>query len=174
MIECENISPCDEFCENLRSNENHTAQNDKHNDFPFQSTHTSRKKPNGKNDLLIMYNNIRGLKGKMNSLNALLNENCPHIFLLTETQLRSNNGINIPGYVFHSRKREEKVGGGVAILVRDDIRSNTFVHQSQRNLEIVWISLRRQKKCPLMIGCYYGKQESISKADIELEMNVAF
>ena len=93
----------------------------------------------------------------------------PHIFLLAETQLRSNNGINIPGYIFHGRKREEGVGGGVAILVRDDIRFNTTVHLSQRNLEIIWIGVRRHKKCPLMIGCYYGKQESrTKKTDIEI------
>ena len=68
-----------------------------------------------------MYANVRGLKGKIAGLNAVLDDMHPHIFLLTETQLRSNTGINIPNYTSYGRKREGKNGGGVGILVKDDI-----------------------------------------------------
>ena len=87
----------------------------------------------------LMYTNIRGMKGKLTSLTALLEENKPNLFLITETQLRSNTGMNIPGYEFYGRKREGGFGGGVGILVRSDIRQYTFTHYSNRNLEILWV-----------------------------------
>ena len=80
--------------------------------------------------------NVRGLKGKKASLTELANEKNPHLILITETQLRSNTGINIPGYTFYGRKREEKIGGGVGTLVRNDIRQNAASHTSERNIEI--------------------------------------
>ena len=72
----------------------------------------------------LMYSNIRGLKGKLTSLRQILNENKPHLFLITETQMRTNTGINIEGYTFHGRKREGKIGGGVGILIRNDVRTS--------------------------------------------------
>ena len=68
-----------------------------------------------------MYANIRGLKGKKTGLIEILQENQPHLFLLTETQLRSDISPKIANYVLYSKKREGKIGGGVAILVRVDI-----------------------------------------------------
>ena len=102
----------------------------------------------------------------------------PNLFFLTETQLRSNSGINIPGYIFHGRKREDKIGGGVGVgggvgfLIKDDIKQNVYVHTSERDLEITWASIRRKRLPPLIVGTYYGKQESISIEDIEREMSL--
>ena len=95
----------------------------------------------------------------------------PHLLLITETQLRSNIGISsfFDGYEFYGRKREGKVGGGVAALVRNDVRSNIAVHISQRTIESLWVSIRRNNQRPLMIGVYCGKQESCSIDDIEKE-----
>ena len=70
-------------------------------------------------------------------IKQVLGENQPHLFLITETQLKSNTGINIEGYTFFSRKREGRAGGGVAIFVRNDIRSNITVHYSEQNIEII-------------------------------------
>ena len=120
-----------------------------------------------------MYNNVRGLKSKITSLNEILQDNNPHLFLLTETQLRTNTGVQIEGYIFYGRKREGMIGGGVGILVRNDIKNNTAPHISSRNIEIMWASIRRKNLPPILVGVYYGKQESrTSKNEIELEMNL--
>ena len=118
-----------------------------------------------------MYSNIRGLRGKKASLTEVLHEKNPQIFLITETQLRSNTGTNIDGYTFYGRPRGNQPGGGVGILVRNDIRNNVAPHINDRNLEIMWVSIRRKNFPPLFIGTYYGKQESrTSKEEIEKEM----
>ena len=121
----------------------------------------------------MMYTNIRGMKGKKNGLTEILHDKDPHIFLLTETQLRSNVGMQIEGYQFFCRKREGKNGGGVGILVKNEIRDKIIPHISDRPIEIMWISVRRGNSLPLFIGVYYGKQESrTSKDEIENEMSL--
>ena len=107
-----------------------------------------------------MYTNIRGLKGKKATLRAILQDNKPHLFLLTETQLRSDTTEKFDGYDCHSRIREKKIGGGVAILVRRDFSLNTAIHKSDRGIEIIWVSVRRKGKPPFMVGTYYGRQET--------------
>ena len=89
-----------------------------------------------------MYANVRGMKSKVNSITTILNENKPELFLMTETQLRSNVGMNVSGYTFHGKKREGKVGGGVGILVRNDVKPNISVHRATRDIELIWISVR--------------------------------
>ena len=120
-----------------------------------------------------MYTNIRGMKGKKNSLIEILHDCEPQIFLLTETQLRSNTGMHIDGYKFFGRKREGKNGGGVGILVRNDIADRVIPHISDRPIEIMWISIRRKQLEPLFVSVYYGKQESrTNKEEIEHEMSL--
>ena len=120
-----------------------------------------------------MYTNIRGIKGKKVSLEEILHQQEPHAFLLTETQLRSDLSMNIKGYTLFHRKREGKIGGGVGILIRNDFRQNTAPHISDRPIEVIWISLSRKNLQPLLIGCYYGKQETrTSKNEIEQEMTL--
>ena len=120
-----------------------------------------------------MYANVRGIKSKLISINEVLVENNPHLFLLTETLLRTDTGLNIPGYTFYGKKREERTGGGVGILVRNDVRNNVASHISEKNIEMMWVSVRRKNSAPLIIGIYYGKQECrTSKGEIEAEMQL--
>ena len=121
----------------------------------------------------ILYTNIRGYKGKKNSLINILNDTQPHMFLLTETQMRANVNEKIGGYTLFSRTRKEKNGGGVAILVRDDIKNIVTPHIPNRNIELIWTFIQRKKKRPLFIGSYYGKQETrTSKNEIERELQL--
>ena len=119
-----------------------------------------------------MYANIRGMRGKLNSLTEILHEHDPQMFILTETQLKSNTGTNIKGYTLYSRVRTNGSGGGVAILVRNDVKKHVAPHISDRNIELMWVSIRRKQQPPIFVGSYYGKQESrTSKEDIEKEMS---
>ena len=119
-----------------------------------------------------MYANVRGMKSKKASIAETLNEHNPQVFLLTETLLRSNTGISIDGYTFFGKCRDGKTGGGVGILIHNDIKKHAAPHQSERDIEILWISIRRKNLPPILIGSYYGKQETrTSKAEIEKEMN---
>ena len=87
--------------------------------------------------------------------------------------MRSNINEKIGGYTLLSKVREGKNGGGVAILVRDDVKNFITPHIPDRNVELIWAFLHRKNKRPLFIGSYYGKQESrTSKNEIEREFQL--
>ena len=84
--------------------------------------------PNG-NNLLIMHLNVRGMINKQLELNQLLNtleKNGSKIDIVTlnETFLtkQKESLIKIPNYRMISNTRENKKGGGVAILVNKEIK----------------------------------------------------
>ena len=111
------------------------------------------------------------MKSKISSLIEQLTSEKPHFYLLTETLLTTDTDMQIQGYTFFGKSRNGRGGGGVAILVRNDIINLVTPHISDRDLEIMWVSFKRKKCMPIIIGCYYGKQESrCSKDEINIEM----
>ena len=117
----------------------------------------------------ILYTNIRGFRGKKHSLIEILEDTQPHLFLLTETQMRSNISEKIDGYTLFSRVRDQKNGGGVAILVRDDIRNIITPQVPERNIELIWAIIQRKKKPPLFIGSYLGNKR---REPTKMKLNV--
>ena len=121
----------------------------------------------------FFYANARGLKTKKISLIDILGELKPEVALFTETMLRSQNEFEIEGYTFFGKSRNKRACGGVGILVRDDLKGSIIPHETERETEILWVSLRRELLKPLFIGVYYGKQESRnSRDDMLLEMDL--
>ena len=119
-----------------------------------------------------MYSNVRGLKSKLSGLKEVMYDHNPHIFLLTETQLNSDTGVTIKGYTLFSKIRNSS-GGGVSILVRNDVTKHVAPHISERDIELIWISVRKKGTKPIFIGSYYGKQESrTTNEEIQREMNL--
>ena len=84
----------------------------------------------------------------------------PEIALFTETMLKSDTGYNFEGYSFFGKSRKNKAAGGVGILVRNDCKNIVTPHEVEKNIELIWISIKRKNTKPLFIGVYYGKQES--------------
>ncbi len=92
---------------------------------------------------------------------------------LTETLLPTNSGIQITGYTFFGKSRQNRKGGGIGILIRDEIKNLICLHTSERDIEIMWISVRRKNHHPIFIGCYYRKQETrCNKEEITVEMRM--
>ena len=58
------------------------------------------QKHHKKEEWIIMYANIRGMKSKTTSLTEILEEKNPHIFLIAETLLRTNTGIHVKKLYF--------------------------------------------------------------------------
>ena len=90
----------------------------------LEKIHTDNKD----SDLIILHLNIRGLLSNIIELKQLLvtlqtKMMLPDVVLLCETFLNetTKNSIKITGYNLHSIERVKKRGGGVCILVKDDI-----------------------------------------------------
>ena len=102
----------------------------------------------------------------------VLGELNPQIALFTETMLKSGSRFEIDGYTFCGRNRDTKSSGGVGILVNNEIKDVVTPHETQRDIEMVWVSVRRRARQPVFIGVYYGLQESRnSRNDMLMEMD---
>ena len=82
-----------------------------------------------KNNLTVLQLNIRGLLNKQDNLKNLLsdikNDSRVDVAMLVETWLNKNNSkrVKIPGYQFFGFHRKQKRGGGVGILVSQELQS---------------------------------------------------
>ena len=113
------------------------------------------------------------MNSKKDSLYDVILDIQPQMALFTETHLKTNASFKIDNYSFFGKTRDEKSAGGVGILIRNDLKHCVTPHLSNGELEIMWASIKRKRGDPLMIGVYYGKQESrTSKEGIENEMDM--
>ena len=84
--------------------------------------------PFNKHDLGVIQLNIRGLKNKQAALLRLINNclgiNKVDLILLCEIWLNDNDLklINIPGYSFVALPRKNRKGGGVGILINEQLQ----------------------------------------------------
>ena len=93
-----------------------------------------------KNDLVVIQLNIRGIGAKRSRLIDLLNnmaiEKNPDIVLLSETWLTPfSPEFIIPGYSFVDQCRQNKKGGGVGILVCNDLKNRLWPDLSSEMTE---------------------------------------
>ena len=67
-----------------------------------------------------------------------------------------------------TKNRQNKEGGGVAILVRNDLvtKTNTIKNLEDQDQEILWLRMNITKH-PLIIGIFYGPQENAPQEEIE-------
>jgi hypothetical protein len=77
----------------------------------------------------------------------------------------------IPNYTWITKNRP-KAGGGVAILIRNDILPKTTAidNTDQDELESLWIRIKNPEK-DIAIGVFYGKQENENRETIEKQFN---
>lgn len=70
--------------------------------------------------------NCNGFYARLPFLKLLVNDNCPQILCLQETNFKGNQSGKLPGFItsFCNRNNAQIASGGVAILVKSDI----YVH----------------------------------------------
>ena len=113
-------------------------------------------------EITIASINVRGLKGKIRSLESLLKTEDIEIALITETMLKKGDQISIKGYRWTERPRPNNKGGGVGILIAEkitNITSDDNKCEEHEQLETKWIRLESRPK-NIAIGVFYGPQEN--------------
>ena len=109
--------------------------------------------------------NVRGVKSKLDSLESLLISNDIDIAGITETRLNGNEQIYVDGYQWYGHSREEKGGGGVGFLIKNELTSLIEDTSVGTLDELKWINLKAKQN--IYIGIYYGPQENIDKELVE-------
>ena len=112
-----------------------------------------------------MYVNPQGITGKINSLAAVAKASNAQVIGLAETKL-GKTPPRVPGYNWYNKPRKHG-SGGVAILVREDIKHMTerIEDMEDHEQEIIWIRIKN--KTPVDIGVFYGPQEKCSNEEAQ-------
>ena len=128
-----------------------------------------RRRTRKNKEISIAVMNVRGIKGKIKSLEAIVQTQKTKIALITETHLKNNETINIKGYKWLGRNRTKQNGGGVGILINNELAGSTTQSdevEGSTNTETLWIEVKTRPK-PLHIGVFYGPQEGNPKENTE-------
>jgi len=102
---------------------------------------------------------------KLDEINLLLDDHQIDILCLSETWLSSNildTFLIFPGYQLIREDRVARRGGGVAILLRNEIRSERLNLRDNANgpLETLWLSLTWPGGRPTTVGVAYRPPDS--------------
>ena len=116
----------------------------------------------------ILYANANGITGKTTSLKSILKETESDIAIIVET--KTKKPPNIDGYIWYHKPRPTKTGGGVGILVKQQLYHNTqeVTNYNEENQELIWIRIHTTTR-PIFLGAYYGPQEKVDKDSVYRE-----
>ena len=113
---------------------------------------------NGK-DLNLMHRNIRGLRRNIEELIFTLEEKKIDITSINKMFLISKHKITIPGYKIIRKDRSTGQGGGVTLIVKDNISFDSFelnINNNKGNVEYVTIKINTRNFEELIICSYYS------------------
>ena len=108
--------------------------------------------------LKISHLNTRSILPKIDTLRLEMKDKPFDFFSASETWLKpdiSDSEIGLPGYSIIRMDRQNKVGGGTAIYVRDGIPFKTHSELMCEDLENCMIEISRAKSKKLFICCIY-------------------
>ena len=107
-----------------------------------------RDRRSDSNDLKVAYTNVNGLISGLNELNDYLDKSRPDIMGIVETKLKGQippesvgNGL----YKVWSRNRKDKQGGGVMLLIRDNLRVKKITY-GKENVEMIMLKIESENK----------------------------
>ena len=109
---------------------------------------------------VVMSDNVRGIKSKLNSIHDILLEEKPGIIGLTETKLQKEDVIDMEGYIVKRVDRKKgKDGGGVLIAYKEEFEHIMKVaREEDENVEMLWMKLE-SGETKARIGIVYMPQE---------------
>ena len=114
----------------------------------------------------IFHQNIRGLFGKFECLEELLDRHSSiDILALTETHIidgqydDNDNLFKIPGYQFIKRNRKDGKGGGVSMFIKDGVEWKRRHDMEHENLECIWIEVHIKDSKSILVAMYYRPPE---------------
>ena len=110
--------------------------------------------------------NARGFWSKEASIRNLLVERALQVLLITETQCVENEFPKVDGYFTYFRNRKKRKGGGIAILVAEDLKGRSkLVEVGKDQCEMLSVQIECPESSVTLI-CYYGQQENTTEKEV--------
>ncbi|XP_059819321.1 uncharacterized protein LOC132390792 [Hypanus sabinus] len=129
---------------------------------------SNRERTNG---LKTLYLNARSVRNKADEFEAQVRMGNYDVAGITETRLKGDQTweMNVQEYTCYRRDRNVGRGGGVALLVRNEIQSFARGDIGSGEVESVWIELRNSKDKRTQMGVVYRPPNS--SMDIGCKLN---
>ena len=103
--------------------------------------------------------NARSIRNKVNELMVQISTSGYDLVAITETWLQGDQDweMNIQGYQAFKKNRQEGKGGGVALLIRDNIRVvvRDDIGSKEQNVESLWVEMRNSRGRKTLVGVVY-------------------
>ena len=123
-----------------------------------------------KTHISMCHLNTKSMTSTFDKFQFIVNESKFDIITLSETWLRNDKHlleyVNLPGYKFSHRNRDEKRGGGVGAYIKDCItyKIRTDIISLHGSLEHLWVEVKgKNKKSPCLIGVVYQSSSGNTK-----------
>ena len=96
------------------------------NEITKKKTRRSKKIKNALTNFKVFYQNIRGLKSKVDSIMETISDYQPILICLVETHLQKEEKMRIPGYSHIFRNDRSRNSGGIMLAVKENIKTVTL------------------------------------------------
>ena len=107
-----------------------------------KKTRQSKKIKNALTNFKVFYQNVRGVKSKLDSIMKTISDYRPILIYLAEKYLQKEKEIRIPGYGQIFRNDNSGNSGGIMLAVKENIRTVTLeVAQEKEIRPSLWILL---------------------------------
>ncbi len=104
-----------------------------------------------------MYFNARSIVNKLDELHLYIDDENPDIIGITETWLHeqiTDTELNLPEYTIYRHDRKNKSGGGVVLLIKNNIKSSVREDLSKEFEECIWCDIINKDTKILFGVCY--------------------
>ena len=116
----------------------------------------------------LIYQNVRGIKSKLESVKSMLKENKPTVMIMVETHLSNADRVeSMDGYKIIRKERENEEGGGILVLVKNCMETLLVEMEEEKETEMIWIKIKNMRMT-YKIGAIYMPQEN-RKTKIQLQ-----
>ena len=134
-----------------------------------KKTRRSNKMKNVITNFKVLYQNVRGLKSKIDSIMETISDYQPILIYLVKTRLQKEEEIRMPGYSQIFRNHRSRNSGGIRLAVKKNIRTVTLeVIQEKEIGRSFWILLHNNRS-KIRTGVIYAPQENVT-ANNELKI----
>ena len=147
---------------NTNLNENQIKKENEENKAKKKNTRRSMRNRNALNKLTILYQNVRGMKSKMESIQRIIEEKNPSIICYVESNMEEGEELKINGYVTQ-RNDKDGQGRGITIAYKDTLNNIvTLLDQKKGSYEGTWLRVGNTRAY-IKIGVVYMAQENERK-----------
>ena len=139
------------------------------NEITKKKTRRSKKIKNALTNFKVFYQNIRGLKSKVDSIMKAISDYQPILICLVETHLQKEKEIRIQGYSQIFRNNRSGNSRSIKLAVKQNIKTVTLELAQEKEIGQILGILLDNNRSKITIGVRYASQENTASQTMSLK-----